>query len=485
MPEQPGQTRSAKPAVRPLGWSLVACTALCLLVPRPSYADPGNTTVPDAGAVPVASAPLQVPGAGTATTAADTASMTPTAAHIQTETAAVEALGEKLQQAQADATAANQSALTLQQTWEQAESAARTLRTKADAAAAQAYQKAEALGPLGTYASTMQQLGVLAPGLTGDTAGGVAGSQSAAEDAKRAEQQAQTAYMAYQAALTTQWQKDQDQSKLQAQYSQRSSALEAFKAANPQAVAQADAVQQAQDRALALGYEAGTNAAGWKPGAVTKKAMDFAFRQLGAPYIFGHQGPTKADGYDCSGLTWRSYLVAGVNIPRIANDQYHGITHVAAKDLVPGDLLFFSPTSTTDWTQISHVGMYIGDNLMIEAPHTGEVVKIAPIWWSAFFGAGRVAPAIPPAKTPAPAPTSTSTPSPKPTPSHTPAPTPSTTPTLPSTRPSPSTSTSGSSGSGSSPTPGNTPASASVAAAGSAQAKPGTSSSGPVASAGS
>ncbi len=421
MPGQLTKSRSRRSTRRSLTWSVVACTALCLLVPRPSYGDPGNNTVPDAGSMPVASAPVQsTNGSQPATVTAPVAG--PLGAKIMSDSSAVEALGEQLKQAQIDASAAHDATAATQQAWNQATTKASDLRERANNAAAEAYKKATALGPFEQYAETMHQLGVLAPGFADGTPGGIAGSQTAAQDAARADEAVKAAYTAYQSALTTEQQKDQLVNQLTASYNQRSAALTTLKANNTQAVSQAEAAQEANDQALSPQFAAGSNVDGMVANPIALNAVRFALSMLGAPYYFGAEGPTKSDGYDCSGLTWRSYHVAGINLPRVAKDQYHATTSIDVTKVLPGDLLFFSTTSTTDWTTISHVGIYLGDNKMVEAPHTNDHVKIATVWWSAFFGATRVVPAVPgPTTTPAPS----NTPPQSPAPSHAPSPTPS------------------------------------------------------------
>jgi cell wall-associated NlpC family hydrolase len=113
-----------------------------------------------------------------------------------------------------------------------------------------------------------------------------------------------------------------------------------------------------------------------------RKAVQYAFAQLGKPYIFGGTGPR---GYDCSGLTMMSWRAAGVNLPRIVPDQYHASKHVAKADLQPGDLVYFDG--------LGHEGIYIGKGKFIHAPHTGTVVQIAslsnPWYTSHYVGASR------------------------------------------------------------------------------------------------
>jgi cell wall-associated NlpC family hydrolase len=111
------------------------------------------------------------------------------------------------------------------------------------------------------------------------------------------------------------------------------------------------------------------------------KAIAFAEAQLGKPYVWGATGPNS---YDCSGLTQAAWSAAGVSIPRTAAAQYSYGTKVSASSLQPGDLVFF-------YSGISHVGLYIGNGKMIHAPHTGTVVKIAPISEMPIAGYARMA----------------------------------------------------------------------------------------------
>jgi cell wall-associated NlpC family hydrolase len=100
--------------------------------------------------------------------------------------------------------------------------------------------------------------------------------------------------------------------------------------------------------------------------------IDYALSQLGVPYVWG--GETPGVGLDCSGLVQLAYKAAGIDLPRTTYGQAtYGIT-VAPDQLHPADLLFFN-----DGTPLGHVAVYIGNGLMIQAPHTGTVVSIAPL----------------------------------------------------------------------------------------------------------
>jgi cell wall-associated NlpC family hydrolase len=117
------------------------------------------------------------------------------------------------------------------------------------------------------------------------------------------------------------------------------------------------------------------------PVSTTPVALTWAFAELGKPYVWGATGPTS---FDCSGLTQFVWRAAGVNIPRVAADQDAWSIPVPLSDLLPGDLVFYGQS------YIHHVGIYIGDGLMINAPHTGTFVQVSSIWWSDLAGFGRV-----------------------------------------------------------------------------------------------
>ena len=104
---------------------------------------------------------------------------------------------------------------------------------------------------------------------------------------------------------------------------------------------------------------------------------------LGVPYKWG--GASPSTGFDCSGLTMFVYAQLGVSLPHYTGDQWQMGTAVSRSDLQPGDLLFFDG--------LGHEGMYIGNNQMIHAPHTGDVVKISSItgWYAqTYMGARRL-----------------------------------------------------------------------------------------------
>ena len=125
---------------------------------------------------------------------------------------------------------------------------------------------------------------------------------------------------------------------------------------------------------------------GTSPGSsIGQRAVQIAMRYLGIPYLWG--GASPSTGFDCSGLTMYVFAQLGVQLPHYAASQYTMGVAVSRDQLQPGDLVFFHG--------LGHMGMYIGNDQFIHAPHTGDVVKISSLsdpWYaSTWVGARRVA----------------------------------------------------------------------------------------------
>ncbi|MGW2019886.1 NlpC/P60 family protein [Streptomyces sp. NPDC001927] len=108
-------------------------------------------------------------------------------------------------------------------------------------------------------------------------------------------------------------------------------------------------------------------------------ALTYAVRQIGKPYEWGAEGP---ESYDCSGLTSQAWANAGREVPRTSQEQWRTLPRVELRDLRPGDLVVYFPEAT-------HVAIYLGHGLVVQAPRPGAKVKVSPIAANPLLGAVR------------------------------------------------------------------------------------------------
>jgi peptidoglycan DL-endopeptidase CwlO len=111
------------------------------------------------------------------------------------------------------------------------------------------------------------------------------------------------------------------------------------------------------------------------------QALKAALTRIGDPYVWGAAGP---DSFDCSGLVMWAYAQVGISLEHFTGDQWNEGEHVSISQLEPGDLVFF-------YADLGHVGMYIGNGLMVDAPTFGQDVQIQPVMWDVYEGAVQIA----------------------------------------------------------------------------------------------
>lgn len=119
---------------------------------------------------------------------------------------------------------------------------------------------------------------------------------------------------------------------------------------------------------------------------VRNKLVSFARKQIGDPYRAGRSGP---DAFDCSGLVRYVYKqITGKTLPHYSKAQYNKTQKIKRSNAQPGDLVFFFKGGA------HHVGIYIGNGKMIDAPNAGKSVRVSPItgsWWGrSYTGMGRL-----------------------------------------------------------------------------------------------
>ncbi|MEV0370991.1 bifunctional lytic transglycosylase/C40 family peptidase [Streptomyces sp. NPDC050636] len=126
------------------------------------------------------------------------------------------------------------------------------------------------------------------------------------------------------------------------------------------------------------------------PSKQAAAAIYFAQERLGTKYLWGGNGTAEQGGrFDCSGLTKAAYHTVGIELPRVANDQWNAGPHPKRDELLPGDLVFFA-YDLNDPRSIHHVGLYVGGGYMINAPYTGAVIRFDKIDTPDYIGATRV-----------------------------------------------------------------------------------------------
>ena len=108
-------------------------------------------------------------------------------------------------------------------------------------------------------------------------------------------------------------------------------------------------------------------------------AISYAMAQVGDSYVYGAAGPSA---FDCSGLTMSAWAQAGVSLPHSSSAQYGSGSRVSTDALQPGDLVFY-------YSPISHVGMYIGNGLIVHAANPGTGVVVSDMYSMPYVGAVR------------------------------------------------------------------------------------------------
>lgn len=134
-------------------------------------------------------------------------------------------------------------------------------------------------------------------------------------------------------------------------------------------------IDEAQDELVASGALSSSR----PPSEQGGEAVRYAIEQIGKPYVWGAEGPAS---FDCSGLTSQAWTAAGLSIPRTSQEQWRQLPEVPIESLRPGDLVIYFPRAT-------HVALYIGDGLVVQAPRPGAAVKVSPVASNPLLGAVR------------------------------------------------------------------------------------------------
>ncbi|MEU5788190.1 NlpC/P60 family protein [Micromonospora purpureochromogenes] len=448
------------PVLRPALWSALLGAVAAMALATPAYAEPAlPNAVPDTGSRPVATGGLRLPGAAPGLSGGVTGLPTggPTlpvgglvASPLLAQITALETqngqLGDQLLGIRQQRDDARTQLTAAEGELARARDALAAAQQRADSVAADAFKAAAALPP-GEIAEDLEGLSRLSRISRGEQSEGT--TTAATGELSRTRTAEQVATQAVASAQDRVRRAEEQFTAVEKALRENERKLVKLRADNQAQLIELERQQEAAEQKLGAAYVEGQSATGLIASPQALAAVRYALAQLGDPYLWSAEGP---DRFDCSGLMWAAYRSAGYyDLPRVSRDQYYA-TRARSVDrsaLLPGDLLFFA--SGSSWTTIHHVGMYIGGGKMVQAPSTGDVVKISTVRWSGLYAATRVVGAVPAPTTPPP-PVTPTTPAPRPTGSTSPKPTtpapkptstkvptrPPTTPTTPPASPSPS-----------------------------------------------
>lgn len=438
------------PVLRPALWSALLGAVAAAALATPAWADPLPDAIPDTGSRPrvsgtlqlptvpgavpgvpgtvpglpgtVAGGPGRTPGLPGATTGVTNPADGPLIAQINQVDAQVAQLGDTLLTIKGERDTAQADLTLAAARLKEAQDALVRAQENAKTAAADAV-KADAALPPGEFGANLREFANLQRITRGDKAEGattaVTGELARATAAERVAREAHASAERRAAEKTAAY------TRVETDLHKQEAALLKLRRDNAARLLEIERRADAAEQQLGNPYVINQSVSGLVADPKALAAVRYALAQLGDPYLWAAEGP---DRFDCSGLVLASYQAAGYQgLPRVSRDQYYATRSrtVDPNALLPGDLLFFA--SGSSWTSIHHVAMYIGNGKMVEAPRTGDVVKISVVRWSRLYAATRVIGGVPAPATPAPVPTPTQSTTP-PKPSATPKPTKTATP---------------------------------------------------------
>jgi peptidoglycan DL-endopeptidase RipA len=264
---------------------------------------------------------------------------------------------------------------------------------------AQLIERAALLEAAGSHRSdvldrvtVLQERATAADAVARETVATAGALQAHAEEALVVAQAAEVAARAQAVALTAQ------RAELETQLASAQQELAALVGAQAAADRTAQVSQPVRVPPRAPAPSGNQNQAGDGDASAAAVAIDAAMGYLGQRYAWGGGGTDGPGpgldpdagviGFDCSGLTQYAYAQAGISIPRNSRAQYAALPKVASNALRPGDLVFWA-NDPSDPDTIRHVAIYLGDNKVVQAPQSGDIVKVSTMWWSDYAGAVR------------------------------------------------------------------------------------------------
>ena len=184
------------------------------------------------------------------------------------------------------------------------------------------------------------------------------------------------------------------QRRLRAEAAARAAAAAAAERASSHARSTGAAGSAGSSRSARRSTPRWSGGGGWSA-SKGQRVADLALRWLGTPYSWGggnSSGPTWGQsgpvGFDCSGLALWAWAQVGIYLPHYSGYQYASGRRISSGALRPGDLVFWA-YNTGDPGSIHHVAIYLGGGRVVQAPQTGDVVKISGMWYDGYIGAAR------------------------------------------------------------------------------------------------
>jgi peptidoglycan DL-endopeptidase CwlO len=362
----------------------VVLTALIvggISIPANADPPPGSTitAVPDGGARPATfgEMPLLPSGLLSEPRALPTAPLDVLDAQIKAATDESQTLSERINELKLEHERARLELAWAQHGWTLADEKLKAAKAAAANAANDAYMSARELPPQFQSGSLMRDLDLLQPraktfseSTAYELERATTAEQEAAQRLEKAVAAEKLAKDNLDLAVTHFQQRDAARLLLKQRYDQMQAELTRLQAEEAR-------LREREENKLAADYNPGKSNAGLKAAPAAQAAVRFALSQLGKPYRYAEEGPNF---YDCSGLVQTAYK-PHLLLPRVSKDMYQATSNrkiLNFNALLPGDLIFYA-RDNGDARTIHHVAIYLGDNKVVHATSTGDVVKVSKL----------------------------------------------------------------------------------------------------------
>jgi len=354
----------------------VVLTALIvggISIPANADPPPGSTitAVPDGGARPATfgETPLLPSGARAQPPTLPTTPLEVLDAQVKAATVESQVLSERINELKLEHERARLELAWAEHAWTLADEKLKAAKEAAANAANEAYMSARELPPQFQSGSLVRDLDLLQPRAK-------TFSESTAYELERALTAEREAAQRLEKAVAAEKLAKDNVDITITNYQQRDAARLLLQQRYTELQAEEARKREAEENKLAADYDPGKSNAGLKAAPAAQAAVRFALSQIGKPYRYAEEGP---DYFDCSGLVQTAYK-SHLLLPRVSKDMYQATKTktVRLNALLPGDLIFYA-RDNADPRTIHHVAIYLGDNKVVHATSTGDVVKVSKL----------------------------------------------------------------------------------------------------------